>query len=212
MNCNQCGAEAPASAAYCSQCGAQLNSGVGMTAADRQTGAARMQAGSSRDTSRNAPEEELWAGTYAPKAIAGPFVGAALLTALGMVAASFAGPVGWIVVAVGALLMFGYLGLLLLYRRLTVRYRLTTQRLLRETGILSRTDDRILVIEIDDVTVRQGFVDRMLDVGSVVLHTSDDSTPVLTMSGIEQPRHLADLIDEARRTERNRRALYTMNA
>jgi len=147
MNCNQCGAEAPASAAYCSQCGAQLNSGVGMTAADRQTGAARMQAGSSRDTSRNAPEEELWAGTYAPKAIAGPFVGAALLTALGMVAASFAGPVGWIVVAVGALLMFGYLGLLLLYRRLTVRYRLTTQRLLRETGILSRTDDRILVIE-----------------------------------------------------------------
>ncbi len=55
------------------------------------------------------------------------------------------------------LLVFGYLGLLLLYRRLAVHYRLTTQRLLRETGILSKRNDRNLVIEIDDVTYQPGI-------------------------------------------------------
>jgi hypothetical protein len=34
----------------------------------------------------------------------------------------------------------------------------------------------------------------------------------LLMLGIENPRHVADLIDQARRTERNRRGLYTMDA
>ena len=63
----------------------------------------------------------------------GPFIGAALLTVIGMIAASFAGPAGWIAVGIGAVLVFGYLGLLLLYRRMSVRYRLTTHRLVIET-------------------------------------------------------------------------------
>jgi hypothetical protein len=32
------------------------------------------------------------------------------------------------------------------------------------------------------------------------------------MLGIENPRHVADLIDEARRAERSRRGVYMMNA
>ena len=56
----------------------------------------------------------------------------------------------------------------------------------------------------------------MLNVGTIVLNTSDETTErpegLLTMRGIENPRQVADLIDEARRTERNRRGLYMMNA
>ena len=203
MNCTQCGAEAPASAAFCPQCGAGLKVGKG-----------RVQV---RGPAPDTPEEELWAGTYSPKAMIGYFVGAGLLTIIGMIVASFAGPAGWTAVVIGALILFGYLGLLLAYRRIGLSYRLTTQRLLRNKGILSRTGDHLLVVNIDDVTVYQGLIERMFNVGTIVLHTKDKTTQgepdgVLTMKGIEEPRHLADLIDEVRRTERNRRGLYTMDA
>jgi uncharacterized membrane protein YdbT with pleckstrin-like domain len=206
MNCSQCGAEAPSGAAFCSQCGAQLD-GV---AADRHLGPARVSSGDSRRD--NTPEQDLWTGSYSPKAMIGSFIGAALLTIAGMIGASFAGPVGWIAVAIGAAIVFGYLGLLLAYRRLGTSYRLTTQRLLRDLGILNRRSDHLLVVNIDDVTVQQPLFDRMFNLGTIRLKVKDDSTPELLMLGIENPRHVADLIDQARRTERNRRGLYTMDA
>jgi uncharacterized membrane protein YdbT with pleckstrin-like domain len=142
----------------------------------------------------------------------GHFIGAALLTIIGMVAASFAGPVGWKIVGIGAAIVFGYLALLLLYRRLSIRYRLTTQRLLRDSGILSKRGDHLLVVNIDDVTVHQNLFDRMFGLGTIELNTKDKTTPVVNMLGIENPRQVADMIDECRRTERNRRGLYTMDA
>jgi membrane protein YdbS with pleckstrin-like domain len=201
MNCSQCGAEAPAGAAFCSQCGAQLGEG-----------GARMRPGGGSDSANSAPEHDLWSGAYAPMAMMGPFIGAALLTIIGMIAASFAGPVGWMVVGIGAALLFGYLVILLLYRRMSIRYRLTTQRLLRDKGVLTRTGDHLLVVNIDDVTVHQTIFDRMFGLGMIELNTKDKTTPVLKMLGIENPRHVADMIDEVRRTERNRRGLYTMDA
>ena len=108
--------------------------------------------------------------------------------------------------------VFGYLGMSLIYQRLSVHYRLTTHRLVIERGILSKTDDRILLVDIDDITVQQGLIDRVLEIGTVVLNTSDDTSPILTMRGIENPRHVGDLIDEARRAERSRRGVYMMNA
>jgi uncharacterized membrane protein YdbT with pleckstrin-like domain len=134
------------------------------------------------------------------------------VTIVGMIAASFAGPIGWTVVGIGAAVLFGYLVLLLIYRRLSIRYRLTTQRLLRDTGIISKRGDHLLVVNIDDVTVHQNLFDRIFGLGTIELNTKDKTTPVVHMLGIENPRHVADMIDEVRRTERNRRGLYTMDA
>lgn len=203
MTCSQCGTDAPKKAAFCPNCGTPLN---------EKTGAARMRSPGSGGGANNVPEEDLWSGAYSPKAMVGPFVGATLLVVIGMVAATFAGPVGWMVVGIGALLLFVYLGILLVYRRMSIRYRLTSQRLLRDTGILSRRGDHLLVINIDDVTVHQSIFDRMFNLGTIELNTKDKTTPVVQMLGIENPRHVADLIDEVRRTERNRRGLYTMDA
>ena len=211
MKCNQCGAEVPAQAAFCPQCGAQVG-GAGAAASGTPAASERLRASAQPAPAVNEPEQELWSGAYSPKAMTGAFIGAGLLTILGVVAASYDGPYGWAACVIGAIILFGYLGSSLLYQRSAVRYRLTTQRLLRELGVLSRTDDRILVIEIDDITVRQGVFERMFNVGTIVLNTRDEVNPVLAMKGIENPRHVADLIDEARRSERNRRGLYTVNA
>ena len=68
------------------------------------------------------------------KAMAGPFLAAAILTVLGMIVATLAGPAGWAAVGIGALVVWGALAMVLLYRRLTVRYRLTTLPLLPRHG------------------------------------------------------------------------------
>jgi len=52
----------------------------------------------------------------------------------------------------------------------------------------------------------------MFNLGTSRLKVKDETTPELAMLGIENPRHVADLIDHSRRTERNRRGLYTMDA
>jgi hypothetical protein len=52
----------------------------------------------------------------------------------------------------------------------------------------------------------------MFGLGTIELNTKDKTTPVVNMLGIENPRQVADMIDECRRTERNRRGLYTMDA
>lgn len=209
MICNKCGADTPEKAAFCPQCGAQLGR-AGGASESRPAKGARIEPASGRLA--DVSEEELWTGAYSPKAMSSAFVGAALLTIVGMIFASFAGPAGWAAVGVGAIVVFGYLVLSLVYQRLSVHYRLTTHRLVIERGILSKTDDRILLVDVDDITVRQGLIDRMLGIGTVVLNTSDDTSPVLTMRGIENSRHVGDLIDEARRAERSRRGLYMMNA
>jgi membrane protein YdbS with pleckstrin-like domain len=231
MTCKQCGAEVPAQAAFCPQCGARqttadstADSGPAVRAAQRLTGARPAAAG-------NQPaEQELWSGTYSPKAMIGPAIGATLLTVLGLVAVVLSGgsPTTWMVLGIGALLVWGVLGLATLYRRLSVRYQLTTYRLFHEKGLLSRTRDRIEVIDIDDVTLTQGLIERMLDLGTIHIISSDESLKRekertagdsggairdsdFQMPGIEDARRIADLIDNTRRTERNRRGVFLEN-
>ena len=216
MKCSQCGADAPAGSAFCPQCGAALSAGV----AARPTGAARMQPNAVHDLA----EEELWTGGYSSKAMTGTFIAAIILGIAVFIGGSFFPPIGWMVAGGFVVLMFLYLGVVLLFRRVSVSYRLTSQRLIIERGVLGRTNDRVLVVEIDDLSVKQGAFERMFDVGTIVLDTKDKTTldgatpnaanvggeGVLTMSGIDNPSHVADLIDEARHAElRAARIVYS---
>ena len=96
----------------------------------------------------------------------------------------------------------------LLYLQLSLHYYLTSQRFIHERGLLWRDVDRIETIDIDDVAVKQGPVERMLGIGSILLRSSDASTPEYNIQGIEDVRRVATLIDEARRKERRRRGMY----
>jgi membrane protein YdbS with pleckstrin-like domain len=143
--------------------------------------------------------------------LAGWILGAAALTIAGAIGASLLGPPGWIAFAIGAVFVWAALGLVALYRRMTVRYELTTFRLFHESGLLSRTRDRIEVIDIDDVTLRQGLIERMFNVGTIHVQSSDMTHGNLAMAGIENARQVTDLIDNTRRAERQRRGLFMEN-
>jgi membrane protein YdbS with pleckstrin-like domain len=171
--------------------------------------AGRMRPGGN---SGNQPhEEELWSGTYSPKAMVGPAAGLAILTVIGLVVGTLVPPFGWIVAGVAAIIAWAALGLVLFYRRLVVRYRLTTYRFFHETGLLRRTRDRIEVIDINDVTLEQGLIERMFNVGSIHIQSSDVTNPDFYLTGIEDVHKVTDLIDNTRRAERQRRGLFMEN-
>jgi membrane protein YdbS with pleckstrin-like domain len=216
MNCESCGAKVAEDAAFCPRCGAQLNNGEAgspESAIDEQRapGAQRLQPAGNRSSGNPPAEEELWTGTYSPKAMVGPAILLAVVTVIAVVVAALIAPPALIFVGIGALVLWAILGLVILYRRMTVRYRLTTFRFFHETGLLSRTRNRVEVIDINDVTLSQGLIERMFNVGTIHIQSSDVTHPDLRLVGIENVREITDLIDNTRRAERQRRGLFMEN-
>ena len=96
----------------------------------------------------------------------------------------------------------------LILRKLNFRYMVTDQRLIHETGILYRILDRTEMIDVDDVRVEQGIIERIVNVGKIRLRTSDQTHPTIFFRGIDRVRDVASIIDDARRRERMRRGLH----
>ncbi|MGL4513241.1 MAG: PH domain-containing protein [Lacipirellulaceae bacterium] len=156
------------------------------------------------------PENELWVGSYSPKAMLGTWVaggGATIAAIVVGLLASFSGN-AWGILTALVLVMWVAMAAVYWYRRLSVHYRLTNQRFVHERGLLWRTVDRVELIDVDDVTYRQGPVERALGVGTIMMASSDRTSPELRLAGIDDVRKVADLIDDARRKERRSRGLH----
>lgn len=157
-------------------------------------------------------ERQLWQGGYSGQAMIGSWVVAGVsslvvLIVAGLLTAASAG-FSWLVGGGLVVLLWLWLAGLLCYRKLSMNYELTTQRFVHQSGILTRKSDRIEVIDIDDVTYRQGLIQRMVGAGSILITSSDRSHPELVLPGIADVKRVADLIDDVRRKERLRRGLH----
>lgn len=156
------------------------------------------------------PEDDLWAGSYSHLAMIGTWITGGVLTIAAIVIAALfnASAAAWSAVFGGIVLGWIAAASWYGYRRLSVHYRLSTQRLIHESGLLWRTVDRVELIDVDDVTYRQGPVERLLGTGTIHVSSSDRTTPQLDLPGIQNVRDVADTIDDARRKERRSRGLH----
>lgn len=153
-------------------------------------------------------EMSLWEGNYSSRAVAGPAVGALLLTvSLGVVTAFYDVP-DWRISASLSALAWAWVTVIYLIRRLSIRYELTSQRFIHQSGLLSRRTDRIEVIDIDDVSFLQGPVERLLGIGTINVSSTDRTHPQLNMPGIADVKRVAGMIDDVRRRERRRRSVH----
>ncbi len=114
-----------------------------------------------------------------------------------------------VVRGVGALLLaivtLGLALVVLWVRSRSVRYRLTTQRVVFETGLLSKRMDQIDIYRINDYVVERPFSQRLLGTGNLVLEAMDRSTPTMRVDGIRTD--VVALYESLRKaTENERRA------
>ena len=231
MRCNQCGRDVADDAAFCPYCGERM----AVTAAVAEARFRGRHAANSSRLPRAPPNRRIrprppnafnksqrasaakirrkricGAAAFRPKAMLGHCMLAGCITVASLigVAVAWNTGTGWLCFVAGMVLLWGVAGVTLAYRRLTVHYRLTRFRLFHEHGILTRVTDRIETIDIDDVTVFQGLAERSFGIGTIVVVSTDRTSPELRMRGIDHVKAVADLIDSTRRAERQRRGLH----
>ena len=230
MNCPECNADIEANSIFCPKCGERLDGqenrvGARITAdgpSDRESGGdspsdrfrQQMSAPAAAGDDDDDREIELWVGGFSPKAMFSWWIGSAVLSVILLVGLIFlwAVPFMLIVILVLVALVWLWPACTLMYRRMALRYRLTSQRFIHEHGVLTRETDRIEVIDIDDVSFRQTLVDRFVGVGIIRIESGDRSHPVLVLKGIDDVERVYDLIDDARRKERVRRGIHIATA
>lgn len=95
---------------------------------------------------------------------------------------------GALVPSVGALVLsIVTLGLWLIplwWRSRSRRYRLTTRRVVVETGVLGKQLEQVDLYRVNDYTVVRPLGQRLLGTGNIVLRTLDKTSPTVVIEGI----------------------------
>lgn len=83
--------------------------------------------------------------------------------------------------------------------RVFTQYTITTKRLQIRRGILSKTESSTSIDRLQNITVFQSPVDRILQVGTIDFDTaSDDPSDRFSFEGVDDPRDLREQIMRAR--------------
>jgi len=205
MRCPACGEETASGAVFCSQCGERL-SGEESDAPKTPT----LYPNPAPPSGKEPVEEVLWQGGYSPKAMIGGWCLSALISIVLLTVGALwiRGLNTWLVLLALALLPWLHHLAILLYRRAGIRYLLTTQQLIHESGIFRRVHNRIETLMMNDIAFTQTILQRMVGVGDIQIISGDSSHPAFSLRGIDNVADVAEIFNEARREERRRHGVH----
>jgi membrane protein YdbS with pleckstrin-like domain len=168
------------------------------------------------------PEETLWEGRPALALVFGKMVGVIIRLIVFIVVGYFAFTMGLPAVASlssGAksfveenagyfqlgiaavlilLLLPSIVGLSSAFARIkNTHYKVSNQRVLIESGVLSRSLEEIDMRSIDDIEFHQTLMERIFGIGKVFIVSTDKVAPRLALIGIPDPRGIRELIRAA---------------
>ena len=202
INCPECGKQVSSLAVSCPHCG------VALAGASSALGAARLGAASAAPSTA---EQTLWESSPSLLLLLGEAVGVlvvvlvvALLAALLFPALRDVARNSWVDPSRAPLILTLVLAAYLLVRGIrialraarlrTTRYRLTNQRLVVESGLVSRTLGEVDLRSVEDLVFRQGPMERLLGIGRVSVVSSDRNAPRLLLVGVKDPKGTRELI------------------
>ena len=87
---------------------------------------------------------------------------------------------------------------------LVERYTVTTERVRLRTGLLSKENENVELVRIQDIDYRQGLGERIFGMGDVHVRSSDPSHPQLTLRNVRHPERVHDIIRRAMLSARRR--------
>lgn len=82
-------------------------------------------------------------------------------------------------------------------RRQTVRYLVTDRRIMIRQGVISKNERTTHLERVQNVSMRQGVIERLLGIGDVDWDTAgtSENDADFTFYGIDDPSHLVHLVD-----------------
>ena len=92
---------------------------------------------------------------------------------------------------------------------LITHYQITTERVRIFHGLLGKDRDDIELVRIQDLDIQQGLGERIMDLGDVVIQSSDPSTPTAELNNVSSPQEVHEILRRAMLDAR-RRFRYTV--
>lgn len=144
-----------------------------------------------------APNEQvIYEGRPSWRSILGFYIGGLAIVAIAGAIAFFASGAGLAAAVAGAvlvlLLIVGWL------KRISTRYSITDRRLRIQRGIVARKVEEARVERVQNVSVSQGVLERILQVGTVDFDTaSNRADDTFQFRGIADPGEIVRLVDQA---------------
>lgn len=228
MNCPKCGLSVEPGSSFCNHCGAPLNqqgltlggnapagSGlpvVGASAVESVAGAAYTAESLAAASVATGSEKTIWQEYPSLRTIFPHLVPVALLFLIAYLLVRWPNvlPVDrhpqwqghdileWGIPPLGVLILLIML-LRALARLRSVRYRLTTQRIFIEYGIISKRTDEIELEKYKDVFVNQDFWDKLVGCGDIQVITGDVTNPTVNIIDVIDPIGKKEAIRKAAR-------------
>ncbi len=84
------------------------------------------------------------------------------------------------------------------------RYIVTTERVRIVTGVVGKDHEDIELVRLQDVDHTQGVGERILNIGDVVLHSTDRSKPDAMLRNVTNPEQVHEIIRRAMLNARKR--------
>ena len=158
-------------------------------------------------TAPAAPDEETDVFNLSPawRSFLGPILLGLVLIALGLWLATRKEDFPWAAQTVLVSLAIGVLLQLLVWIKVkSLSYRLTTQRLFVQRGLLAKRSDELELYRVKDVVVEQGILPRVLGYGTITVLANDDTTPQMDLVRISSPTKIKEIIRTQYRAARLR--------
>ena len=67
-------------------------------------------------------------------------------------------------------------------------------RVFRETGLLNLKEEEVLLYRVRDLTLIRSFGQRIFGVGTIAIHSSDQTTPTLELVNVARPKDVKELV------------------
>lgn len=90
------------------------------------------------------------------------------------------------------------------------RYRLSEDRLFCEKGFFNIKADEVLLYRVRDLELNMKLTQRIFGVGTVCVHSSDQSIPHLDLKNVKDPRQVKELIHRSVEQAKDKRRMRTM--
>lgn len=82
------------------------------------------------------------------------------------------------------------------------KYFLTEEKLMIETGVLSRTEEEIRLYRIMDITMKRSLGERIFNLGTIHCCSADKSTPEFNIRRIKNPAKVKNMLSDMVEAER----------
>lgn len=111
-----------------------------------------------------------------------------------------------------AVLTLGLAAIYFAIRARSLNYRVTTQRIIVERGLLSKRMDQIDLYRINDYVVERPFTQRIAGTGNLILETMDKTSRELSLHGLPTDvMALYEMLRKATEDEKRRRGVRVVD-